>query len=207
MMRTILFDIGNVLVGYDHARTVHALAALFDVLPARAGAAYAEIGREFGLGRLSPDEVCAFLNKRLGGEVLLPHFVTAFYAGLMRDDGAFAYASQLQRIGGFQVGAISNTNALHVAWLDAHVPELDTFDLVMMSNEVHLLKPDPAIFELALELLDTAPEQVLFIDDLAENIVAAQSLGMAGIIHEHWSHTWLQLNAWSAARGGETAPA
>lgn len=206
-MHTILFDLGNVLVSYDHARMLRALAALFGVLPARAGAAYAEIGRDFGLGWLSPDEVCAFLNKRLGGEISLPYFSTAFCTGLTRDDAALAYSSQVQRVGGLQVGAISNTNALHVAWLDAHVPELATFELVMMSNAVHLLKPDPAIFELAMELLDTAPDQVLYIDDLAENVVAAQRLGMTGIVHEHWSHTRLQIDAWSAARGGEAAPA
>jgi hypothetical protein len=57
------------------------------------------------------------------------------------------------------VGAISNTNATHVAWLDAHVPELNNFELVVMSNEVALLKPDPEIFELALELLDVPASQ------------------------------------------------
>jgi FMN phosphatase YigB (HAD superfamily) len=73
------------------------------------------------------------------------------------------------------VSAISNTNATHVAWLDAHVPELQRFELVVMSNEVALLKPDPEIFELALELLDVPASQTLYIDDSTENVVAAQS--------------------------------
>jgi len=81
------------------------------------------------------------------------------------------------------VAVMSNTNAAHVLWLDEYLPELREFDLVMMSNEVGLIKPDPAIFETALELLNVAPQQAIFIDDIAENVEAARTLGLAGIVH------------------------
>ena len=68
----------------------------------------------------------------------------------------------------------------------------------MMSNEVGLLKPDPAIFETALDLLGVLPQQAIFVDDIAENVEAARELGMAGIVHTTWEETCPQLEAWLA---------
>jgi FMN phosphatase YigB (HAD superfamily) len=44
-------------------------------------------------------------------------------------------------------------------------------------------KPDLAIYRIAAEGLHTAPEHILFIDDKAENIHAAQAYGMQGILY------------------------
>lgn len=90
---------------------------------------------------------------------------------------------------GRQRGGDRQHNDGHVLWLDEHVPELAEFDLVMMSNEVGLHKPDPEIFRLALELLAVEPAAALFIDDLAQNVAAAQALGLAGVVHTDWEIT------------------
>ncbi len=195
-MRAILFDIGNVLVDYDHRQTLSAVAAVFGVEPDHLDVLYREIGPAFGRGELTPAQVCTFLNQRLGANISLEHFTTAFCAGLTRQAEALQYAADLQVEGEMQVGAISNTNAVHVAWLDEHAPELAQFDLVIMSNEVNLLKPDSEIFELALEVLDLPAEQALYIDDAAENVVAAQRLGMASFVHIDWAETRRQIDAW-----------
>ncbi|HHW86112.1 MAG TPA: HAD-IA family hydrolase [Chloroflexi bacterium] len=195
-MHAIIFDIGNVLVKYDHARTLAAVAATFGVSPATLDNAYADIGPAFGLGQLQPDQVCSMLNQRFGAAIALTEFATAFCAGLARDDDALAYADTLQVDGELFVGAISNTNAIHVAWLDAHVPELSHFELVIMSNEVALLKPDPEIFALAQELLAVPADHVLYIDDSAENVAAAQSIGMKSFTHVDWVTTRSRIEAW-----------
>jgi putative hydrolase of the HAD superfamily len=203
-MYAVVFDIGNVLVKYDHARTLAAVAASFGVAPSTLESAYAAIGPAFGLGQIQPAQVCDMLNQRFGASIALTEFATAFCAGLARDDEALAYVDTLQVDGELLVGAISNTNAIHVAWLDAHVPELSHFELVIMSNEVTLLKPDREIFELARELLAVPPDHVLYIDDSAENVAAAQSTGMKSFIHTDWSTTRTRIEAW---RRGWRAPA
>lgn len=195
-MHAIIFDIGNVLVGYDHAQTLAAVAASFGVTPDDLHHAYRKVGRRFGLGHLQPAQVCNFLNQQFGVSISLAQFATAFCAGLTRDEAALAYADALQIEGQLFVGAISNTNATHVAWLDAHVPELSNFELVVMSNEVALLKPDPKIFGLALELLDVPARHVLYIDDSAENVATAQSLGMETFVHTDWDATRPRIEAW-----------
>jgi putative hydrolase of the HAD superfamily len=195
-MRSILFDIGNVLVRYDHQRTIVALSDLYHTDPVQLFTLYSQIGRQFGVGEITPIQVVDMLNSRYNATCSLEEFAEAFCAGLMRDDAALAYAVALQVEGEVAVGAISNTNALHVAWLDAHAPELNEFELVIMSNEVGMLKPDPEIYELAMEILDASPAQILYIDDLAENVEAARQLGMSAILHHDWANTRAQIQEW-----------
>ncbi len=56
------------------------------------------------------------------------------------------------------------------------------FDTVVISSEVHLLKPDPAIFQLILDRFGAKPEEAVFIDDTAANAEGAKAVGMQGIV-------------------------
>lgn len=198
-MRFVLFDIGNVLVHYDHQRTMAALADLYHADPIQLSIFYSQIGRQFGIGEITPTQVVDMLNSHYNTTCSLEEFAEAFCAGLMRDDAALAYAVALQVEGELAVGAISNTNAVHVAWLDAHAPELNEFELVIMSNEVGLRKPDPEIYELAMEILDASPAQILYVDDRAENVEAARQLGTNAILHRDWIKTRSLIDAWRSS--------
>jgi putative hydrolase of the HAD superfamily len=55
------------------------------------------------------------------------------------------------------------------------------FDKIILSKEVGVQKPDPKIFQLTLDLLYTKPEETIFIDDSAQNVATANSLGIKSI--------------------------
>lgn len=55
------------------------------------------------------------------------------------------------------------------------------FDVVLQSCKLGMRKPDPKIFKLACEKLETPPEQVVFLDDLGVNVKAARKLGLTTI--------------------------
>jgi 2-haloacid dehalogenase len=57
------------------------------------------------------------------------------------------------------------------------MPVFDHFRDIVVSGKEKLVKPDAAIFELAAKRFDHAPAAMLFIDDSAPNITAAQGLG------------------------------
>jgi epoxide hydrolase-like predicted phosphatase len=59
------------------------------------------------------------------------------------------------------------------------------FDAVVVSGEVHCVKPDPRIYRLCLARLEVEPAQALFVDDRADNIAAAARLGMRTV---HFAH-------------------
>ena len=52
------------------------------------------------------------------------------------------------------------------------------FDAVVISDQVHLRKPDPAIFLLTAGKLGLAPSDCLFVDDTEHNLPGAAGLGM-----------------------------
>lgn len=72
------------------------------------------------------------------------------------------------------------TNARHV--LTESKPCIDAFHVAVFSCEVGLAKPDPAIYNLVLRLCSTEPDEAIFVDDFIENIEAANSLGIHGIL-------------------------
>jgi putative hydrolase of the HAD superfamily len=197
-LQAVIFDLGRVLIDYNHAETIAAVAAISSVDRAQIRALYNEIASASGTGEIEAEELHQFFIDRaqVSADPLL--FQRAFCSSLARIEPALAYALELQQRPGVTVGVISNTNAAHVAWLDEHVPELDELDLVMMSNEIGMEKPDPAVFELALELLDVPAQQAFFVDDIAENVQTAQRLGMAGLVHTDWAVTRAAIEAWLA---------
>jgi len=64
------------------------------------------------------------------------------------------------------------------------VPVDDLFDAVVDSSEVGLRKPDPRIYQLALELVDGEASRTVFLDDFEGNVRAAERLGITGIVVE-----------------------
>jgi epoxide hydrolase-like predicted phosphatase len=64
-----------------------------------------------------------------------------------------------------------------------HVDE--AFDVVIISAEVRLLKPDAAIYQLALQKLNVGSSETAFVDDTPANVEAANELGIHGILFEN----------------------
>ena len=82
---------------------------------------------------------------------------------------------------GYKTALLSNSDLRFVAHLRKNRPWLRLFDVCVFSSEVHLIKPDPAIFRYTLEKLGIDPSGVLFIDDRFSNVSVARSLGIEAI--------------------------
>jgi epoxide hydrolase-like predicted phosphatase len=57
----------------------------------------------------------------------------------------------------------------------------DVFDAMIISAEVRLTKPDPRIFQLALERLGVKADQAIFVDDMQRNVEGAKAVGLQAI--------------------------
>ncbi len=65
--------------------------------------------------------------------------------------------------------------------LQTRVPIADAFDVVVVSAEEKVMKPDPRIYHRALERLGVTAGEAIFLDDFIENIHAANALGLRGV--------------------------
>ena len=79
---------------------------------------------------------------------------------------------------GMKIAVLSNMPIEISTYMRHHAPWFRDFDYVCFSAEVHLAKPEAAIFHACLEAVRSRPEECLFIDDRAENVEAARALGM-----------------------------
>jgi epoxide hydrolase-like predicted phosphatase len=126
-----------------------------------------------------------------------PHLGIADHAGLVQRlfagvgaDTPMVEAVRRAHDAGIKTAVISNS------WGDVtyDTVELDgLFDEVVISGEVGLHKPDPAIFHLTCDRIGVEPAECVFVDDLRENCAAAEALGMAAILHRGADSTLPEL--------------
>jgi putative hydrolase of the HAD superfamily len=83
------------------------------------------------------------------------------------------------------------------AGLSAKYEWIKDFDHLTWSHSLKLAKPELAIYRHAVEGLETPPEAILFIDDKAENIAAAELAGLQAIQYS----TYEAFEREMAARG------
>ncbi len=83
--------------------------------------------------------------------------------------------------GRHQMAVLSNNPPGLDQWLrDWGIREL--FDVVFCSGDEGLVKPDAAAYKAVLERLKVKPEEAVFIDDTIEHVLAAQRLGLHGVL-------------------------
>lgn len=103
-----------------------------------------------------------------------------FFAGDKVDHDLIAYIRSLRPR--LKTGMISNAWPEIRRFLEQEWRIADAFDTLVLSAEVGLAKPDPAIYRLALDRLQVEPPQAVFVDDFEVNVVGARTLGMQAIL-------------------------
>lgn len=97
--------------------------------------------------------------------------------------GARSLLLELQRRG-LTTGILSNTfPSIRDSLQSTNL--LDALDVTLATCNLGIHKPDPRAFEWALETLALPPQDVLFVDDLPENVTAARRLGMPAVLIDH----------------------
>ena len=106
----------------------------------------------------------------------------AFYAGDILNAALVAWIDRLRTLG-LRVALLSNFSADLRAML-AQQDLLRRFDVLAISAELGVMKPDAAAYRAVLAMLGMAPHTCVFIDDVPANIAAAQAVGIHGIVFE-----------------------
>jgi len=111
------------------------------------------------------------------------------FAGLRRNDQLCSAARALRQQG-VRTALLSNSSG-QGGYDDAMIAEL--FDVVVISRDVGLRKPDPAIYELAVRRLQIAAHRLVFVDDLKANLRPAAHLGIVTVLHRETATTIARL--------------
>jgi putative hydrolase of the HAD superfamily len=194
----ILFDIGGVLLtnGWDHgSRAV--LAAQFgldlDGLEERNARCYDAWDR----GQLT---AAGFLAEAVFNEprdFTPEEFFTAICEqSKVLEHGALPVLRALAARRPCLIGALNNETRETNAYRLKTFGLAELFEVVLCSSYLGLRKPEPAIFQRALEILARPADRILFIDDRAENVAAAEAAGFRTVLFKNEAELRTQLAGW-----------
>lgn len=176
-VRAFLFDLGNVLVRFDHLEAARKITAGTGV-PAQA---LFKMFFESPLvvahdeGRISTEEFYGKVREQIGLDLPFDRFLEVWNNIFAEDKRMTELVGRLAER--YPCYLISNTNRPHFEHLRTLCPVLDRLRGHILSYEVGHLKPHPAIYQRALEVAGLPAPQILYVDDRTDLIEAAKPLG------------------------------
>jgi len=191
-IQLVCFDLGGVLVRicrtWEEACTRIGMDVRTNDAWERNRLARREITRQYGIGRIDCDSYARKISELMDG-LYHPEEITRVHDAWTIEDYPDV-ADLLTRLNaaGMPTACLSNTNHGHWVRLAHEVdgrtrpgePEFPVVRLIQHRFASHLMgfaKPDPAIYSAFESAMNVQPGEILFFDDLEENIAAAHQVG------------------------------
>jgi glucose-1-phosphatase len=186
-MRFLYFDLGNVLLHFDHHQAARQMAEVAGITAERAWeivfAGGLEVQYEGGAidCRAFYEEFCRLSNSR-------PDFAQlkqAAAAIFQPNHDVIELVHELHAAG-HRLGVLSNTCAAHWEYCtDGRYAFLnECFEVYALSYELKCMKPEPEIYHRAADLAGVPPAEIFFVDDREENVVGARDVGFEAVLYE-----------------------
>ena len=200
----VLFDYGMVLSGPPDMSARARMEVLLRTTPEHFHEAYWRSRDAYDRGSLSGAAywraVADDLGRPLDATTLVALIAADNEHWTQPNEPMIAWARAL-RAAGISTGILSNIGDAMEMGVRARFPWLDEFTHCTFSHRLGIAKPDTAIYHHAARGLGVSPEQILFIDDRAENVAAARSVGMAAIQYRDHAAFLAELQAEWRAEG------
>jgi putative hydrolase of the HAD superfamily len=183
-LRAVVFDYGMVLTGPPDPEAHAALLRLTGLPPDRFESLYWADRHAYDEGKLNG---ITFWQKFLRDNKLplsreKIEELNAWDARMWttQNPAMVTWQQQLKQRG-LLTAILSNMGDTVLASIEREFAWLKNFDVLVWSYQLHMAKPDPAIYQYVLKKLGTRPEETLFLDDKLVNIEAAQALEMKAL--------------------------
>ena len=178
MHKAVILDLGKTVIHFDFARGYQALERLCPhaaaEIPKRiVGARLAE---RLETGLIEPHdfhtELCGALDLRVDYDGFCEIWNSIFGDPLIPERLLEGLAARYRLI------LLSNTNAIHIEGLRRKYPQLRHFHDMILSYQVGAMKPNPRIYQAAIERAGCRPEECFYTDDIPAFVDAARVAGM-----------------------------
>ena len=179
MIRTCIFDLGNVLVRFSHERMYRQIAELFDcdTRAIRSVLLDSELQWEFERGRITELEFHRRVVLELGRDVRIADLKRATADIFDQNDEMLPLLADVTR-SGVRMIVLSNTCVTHFEWIRERYTVLNPFHHFVLSCDVGAIKPEAAMYTSAIETAGCRPDECFFTDDIEANIKAARRFGI-----------------------------
>ena len=182
----IYFDLGNVLISFDHSRAFQRIAGLTGISPARVEQVLFNDGlqTQYEKGEISTPEFHQYFCRQTQTDISLENLCFAASNIFEPLDDAIQLLRTL-KLAGHRLGLLSNTCDCHWKFClgDCRFEFLHSvFEHTVLSFMTGFAKPDMNIYRVAANMANCDPGSILFVDDIEENVKAAQSYGFDGVL-------------------------
>lgn len=197
-VRGIIFDLGDVLFTWSPNTNTTISAGTFRKMLS------SSTWLEYECGRLKQDACYELIAQEFSVEASqVAEAFSQARESLQPDDMIVTFLKHLRKSASVNVYVMSNVAREDFAALSRKM-DWSLFDRVFISGAVGMRKPDHGFFRYVLEEIKLAPETVVFVDDKRENVLAADRLGIRGILFDNSTvHTLQTLLGGPVARGYE----
>ncbi|MFD2257398.1 HAD-IA family hydrolase [Luteolibacter algae] len=198
-MADFLFDIGKVLLDFDFESSLVTLLPPDHPAPREALAKLIEKKDEFEAGKISVGDYTQWAIETLETTATIEDFHASWQNIFTPNNAMWAAARKLSS-DGHRLILFSNTNGIHCPWIFQKYPEFSIFHGSILSFEVDAIKPQPLIYQHAIEKYSLVPEKTLYIDDLPANIRTGNEFGFRS--HQYDLNNHPAFEAWLAVEMG-----
>ena len=192
---TFLFDIGRVLLDFDFETSLAKLLPHDTPDTAERLARLIERKDEFEAGGIDANTYITWALEVLGSEAGVEDFQHAWRNIFTPNEPMWKIVRKLAAEG-HRLILFSNINPIHCPWIFEEFPEFILFHGAVLSFETGFIKPNPAIYDHAIEKYALDPANTLYIDDLPPNIATGKSLGFPSWQYDLKDHgafeVWLE---------------
>lgn len=182
MVKNIVFDMGNVLVHYDPQLVLNRFCDTEE----EKTVIYRELFRgedwvKTDLGLITDEELFELVKKRVPGEMhgKLKECVEHWDVCLSPVDGAKAFLEKVRKKG-YHTYVISNASYRFHDYFPVFY-NVEEFEGIVVSADLHIIKPDARIYRYLLDTYHLNPEECLFLDDVEANVEGAKAVGMQSL--------------------------
>lgn len=183
MLKTIIFDLGNVLFFFDHTKMIRQIGHCCGIPPEALKKIFFQhrIHQDYEQGQINSEDVHKILVKHGTKPFTHQEWMEAASDIFIPNTDLWPTIEALKEKK-IRLVLLSNTSEVHYNYLNSHYPILSLFDAKILSYEVKASKPQPQIFQAALRSIDCSIDQCFYTDDIAEFIAAARKEGIDGEI-------------------------
>lgn len=195
-LKLILFDIGNVLLKFDHQLMFAQLGELAGVEAKVCESFFEdnELHLRFEKGLITANEVYNLYKKETCAAFDFDAFAYAISDIFEVIESTASLARRLKNAG-YQIALGSNTNEAHMRFARERFAFFDDFDEWVFSYELGVRKPEQEFYKLALERCGVTARECVFIDDLEVNCAAARQMGLTAITYVNFEQLVQELFA------------
>ena len=196
MIKTVIFDLGKVLIPFDFSRGYRAMEKFCDYPAAEIPKRIAATGvvHRFETGLVEPRDFVEQLSRMLDLRVTYEQFCEIWSSIFLPD--TLVPENLLAGIGErYRLLVLSNTNAIHFAMVRQRYPILRHFHDLVLSYEVKAMKPSPAIYREAIARAQCLPEECFYTDDIPAYVEGARREGIDAVQFESCAQLERELAA------------